>query len=531
MQTKSSFSFRTPDSARQIKKLIRLIPETHSPEFTADPTQPESSLIACSVSLNNLLQFCNLQICPESLARFMLTRDPEQDIFLMESALHEKENGRYSFLGIHPESHYYFNENGIFLQKPAGLIRLEEENPTRLISELLDQRKAALRNDLPPFASGIAGMFSFEYFRSSEPTIPAFKENPNHLDDFDLMVFDSMICFDHYENRLLLTRRISDQNDRSEPVSSIQEDLKNDLAFLLAEYAEYFKNRSAEQTAAFSGHLKSHLVPRFSQSEFEEMVMKAKRHIQEGDIFQIVLSNPHQALYEGRLFESYRSLKSRNPSPYLFYFHSDHLEAVGSSPETLVSLRDDLLKTFPLAGTRKRGKNPEEDQRLEKELLSDPKEIAEHSMLVDLGRNDLGKVSLAGSVHVDSLMQVQRFSKVMHLGSEIVSEMKPEARSIDALCSVHPAGTLSGAPKIRACQLIHDLEGHKRGIYGGAFGYLDDRGGMDFCIAIRLASKSGSMLTIQSGAGIVADSSPALEYQECLAKASAVIEAVQEVSL
>lgn len=254
---------------------------------------------------------------------------------------------------------------------------------------------------------------------------------------------------------------------------------------------------------------------------------KAKHHIKEGDIFQIVLSNRLEADFEGSLLGAYRILRTLNPSPYMFYFSSSDMEVAGASPETLVRLEDGILHTFPLAGTRPRGKTLEEDLYLEKSLLSDEKELAEHNMLVDLGRNDLGKISRFGSVSVEKYHCIERFSHVMHIGSTVRGEIADNRTAIDAVDAVLPAGTLSGAPKIRACQLINDLENNKRGIYGGAIGYLDFTGNLDTCIAIRIVYKKNGKVFVRSGAGIVYDSVPENEYTECINKAAAVVKAIK----
>ena len=258
------------------------------------------------------------------------------------------------------------------------------------------------------------------------------------------------------------------------------------------------------------------------------MVEKAKYHIREGDIFQIVLSNRLEAGFTGSLLGAYRILRTLNPSPYMFYFSSDDMEVAGASPETLVKLEDGVLHTFPLAGTRPRGLTPQEDKALEKELLSDPKELAEHNMLVDLGRNDLGRISKFGTVEVEKYQSIERFSHVMHIGSTVRGQIREDKDALCAIDAILPAGTLSGAPKIRACQLINDLENNKRGIYGGAIGYIDFTGNLDTCIAIRIAYKKNGRVFIRSGAGIVADSVPEKEYQECRRKAAAVVKALEE---
>ena len=240
-----------------------------------------------------------------------------------------------------------------------------------------------------------------------------------------------------------------------------------------------------------------------------------------------MLSDPMTVPATGSLFDVYRVLRTTNPSPYMFYFSSDDIEIAGASPETLAHLENGVLHTFPLAGTRPRGKTDQEDKRLEQELLADKKERAEHNMLVDLGRNDLGKVSCLGSVHVEKYMEIERFSHVMHIGSTVSGLIRPDRDAMDAMDSILPAGTLSGAPKIRACEIIDELEDRKRGIYGGAVGYLDFAGNMDTCIAIRLAYKKDGVVCVQSGAGIVADSIPENEFMECQNKARAVTNALK----
>ncbi|MBQ3333499.1 MAG: anthranilate synthase component I family protein [Thermoguttaceae bacterium] len=257
------------------------------------------------------------------------------------------------------------------------------------------------------------------------------------------------------------------------------------------------------------------------------MVEKGKAYIREGDIFQIVLSNRLEAPFEGSLLNAYRVLRMLNPSPYMFYFSGSDVEVAGASPETLVKLENGILHTFPLAGTRPRGKTEEEDRALEADLLADEKELAEHDMLVDLGRNDLGKISKFGTVEVEKLHSILRFSHVMHIGSTVRGEIRDDCDAFDAIEAVLPAGTLSGAPKIRACQLIGELENNKRGLYGGAIGYIDVARNMDTCIAIRIAYKKNGKVFVRSGAGIVADSVPEKEYQESINKARASLKALE----
>lgn len=264
------------------------------------------------------------------------------------------------------------------------------------------------------------------------------------------------------------------------------------------------------------------------KEKYCEIVEKGKNYIREGDIFQVVLSNRIEADIEGSLLDTYRILRSSNPSPYMFYFSSDDIEIAGASPETLVKLEDGILHTFPLAGTRPRGTDQEEDLAFEQSLLADEKERAEHNMLVDLGRNDIGKISKIGSVEVEKYMCMERFSHVMHIGSTVRGQIREDRDALDAVDSILPAGTLSGAPKLRACEIINELEDNKRGIYGGAIGYIDFTGNLDTCIAIRLAFAKNGKVFVRSGAGIVADSVPETEFAECANKAKAVLRALEE---
>ena len=329
------------------------------------------------------------------------------------------------------------------------------------------------------------------------------------------MLFDKVIAFDHYRQKLLLITGVM-----TEDIETSYEAAKDTLK----EMADLIRNGEKEVFKPLE--LKTEITPHFSEKQYCEMVEKAKEYIREGDIFQVVLSNPMRAEAEGSLFDTYRVLRTENPSPYMFYFSSDDIELSGASPETLAKLENGKISTFPLAGTRPRGKDDEEDKALEAELLKDEKELAEHNMLVDLGRNDIGKVSEIGSVKVEEYLSIERFSHVMHIGSTVTGKIRADKDAVDAVDAILPAGTLSGAPKFRACQIIEELENDKRGVYGGAIGYLDFTGNMDTCIAIRLVYKKNGRICIRSGAGVVADSVPENEFRECINKAKAVVTAI-----
>ena len=341
-------------------------------------------------------------------------------------------------------------------------------------------------------------------------------EDSEAFKDVDLMLFEKVIAFDHVRQKIIFIVNMS-LHDIEVGYNKAVLELKQLVELL----------RKGEKKQEAKGRLMGEVIPLFEKEQFCDMVEQAKQYIREGDIFQIVLSNRLSAPFEGSLLNTYRMLRTINPSPYMFYFSGTDVEVAGASPETLVKLENGILHTFPLAGTRPRGKTNEEDRALSQELLADEKELAEHNMLVDLGRNDLGKISRFGTVKVEKFHTIEYFSHVMHIGSTVRGEICKGKDALDAIEAVLPAGTLSGAPKIRACQLIGELENNKRGIYGGAIGYIDFTGNMDTCIAIRIAYKKNGKVFVRSGAGIVADSVPEKEYTECINKAKAVVDALK----
>ena len=370
---------------------------------------------------------------------------------------------------------------------------------------------------LPSFTGGLVGYFSYDYLAYSEPSVKTEAEDTEHFKDVDLMLFDKVIAFDNHRQKIILICNL----DLSDPETGY-----NKAKMELCQMADLLMYGTRKREPG--GHLTGEVKALFEKERFCDMVRRAQHYIREGDIFQVVLSNRLEAPFEGSLLNTYRILRTLNPSPYMFYFAGTDVEVAGASPETLVKLENGVLHTFPLAGTRPRGKTEEEDRMLEEDLLGDEKELAEHNMLVDLGRNDLGRISRFGSVAVEKFHSIERYSHVMHIGSTVRGEIREDRDAMDAVSAVLPAGTLSGAPKIRACQIIGELENNKRGIYGGAIGYLDFTGNLDTCIAIRIAYKKNGKVFIRSGAGIVADSDPEKEYTECLNKAAAVVRALEE---
>lgn len=442
----------------------------------------------------------------------MILKNISNHCYMLESVAGHEKWGRYTFLGFDPKTQITAVGNDITI----GDVKMKTEDPSIQIREILSRYKSPKFSYLPSFTGGFVGYFSYDFLSYTEPTLRHNAEDTEDFKDVDLMLFDKVIAFDNFRQKIIL---IANMN-LDDPETGY-----NKAKLELEQLASLLRNGVRKKEPA--GHLTTEVTPLFNKEQYCSMVEKAKNHIREGDIFQIVLSNRLSAGFEGSLFNTYRVLRTTNPSPYMFYFSGTDVEIAGASPETLVKLEDGVLHTFPLAGTRPRGKTEKEDKALEAGLLADEKELAEHNMLVDLGRNDLGKISKFGSVQVEKLHSIERYSHVMHIGSTVRGEIRDEFDGLDAVSAVLPAGTLSGAPKIRACQLIAELENNKRGIYGGAIGYIDFTGNLDTCIAIRIAYKKNGKVFVRSGAGIVADSVAEKEYQECINKAAAVIDALR----
>lgn len=448
-------------------------------------------------------------------------RTASRHCYLLESASQTEVWGRYSFLGYEPSMEITCTDGTLQIRKihedgSEEKTVQQVKHPGDAIRQILKEYKSPVLENMPTFTGGLVGYFSYDYIKYSEPKLELTDKTVQDFRDMDLMLFDQVIAFDHYRQKVLLITGVM-TDDLENSYRKAEEKLK--------EMADLIRNGKQKEFPSLK--LKSSIEPQFPKEKYCEMVETAKHYIHEGDIFQVVLSNSMRAKAEGSLFDTYRVLRATNPSPYMFYFSGTDLEVAGASPETLVKLENGTLHTFPLAGTRPRGRDETEDKALEKELLTDEKELAEHNMLVDLGRNDLGKISRFGTVKVEKLHSVERFSHVMHIGSSVSGKIKEEYDALDAIEAVLPAGTLSGAPKIRACQLIGELENNKRGIYGGAVGYIDFAGNMDTCIAIRMAYKKNGKVFVRSGAGIVADSVPEREYEECLNKAKATLKALE----
>lgn len=436
------------------------------------------------------------------------------NVFILESVDSTNKMGRYTFLGYDPKLELTCYNHKLKITT-GTTIEEEVKHPNEYIRKILKENKSPRISGMPTFTGGLVGYFSYDYIKYGEQSLNLNANDEEKFNDVDLMLFDKVIAFDNYRQKIILIVNIK--------VENLEVNYRKAEIELKAMADLIINGKKAEERPL---KIKSDYRSYFSKEQYCNMVVKAKEYIKEGDIFQVVLSNKIEAEIEGSILDAYRVLRSTNPSPYMFYFYSNDIEISGASPETLVKLENNKLYTFPLAGTRKRGKDEEEDLELEKELLADEKELAEHNMLVDLGRNDIGKISEINSVKVDKYMSIEKFSHVMHIGSTVSGTLRSDKDALDAIDSILPAGTLSGAPKLRACEIINELEGNKRGIYGGAIGYIDFTGNLDMCISIRLAFAKNGKVFVRAGAGIVADSVPENEYEECINKSKAVINAL-----
>lgn len=440
-----------------------------------------------------------------------------QRYYLLESVEGGEKWGRYSFLGFNPIVHITCKDKKVTIEDNLKETKvISTEKPFEVLRELLKEYKAPKLKDMPPFTGGLVGYFSYAMIGYAEPVL---KLESSEFNDFDLMLFDKVIAYDHLKQKINIVvnmRTNSILENYGKAVSEIE-----NLHRFITETTTFHKQYTTSK-------------PNFScnvtKEEYCKMVERTKEYIVNGDIFQAVISRRFETEYKDNLLNAYRVLRTTNPSPYMVFMQNDDVQLISTSPETLVRLKDDKLTTFPIAGSRPRGKDKEEDDALEKELMEDAKELSEHNMLVDLGRNDLGKISEFAGVTVTDYMRIQRYSRIMHITSEVEGQKRKDKDALDAIEAILPAGTLSGAPKIRACEIIEEQEKGPRGIYGGAIGYIDFTGNMDTCIAIRMAVKKNNKVYVQAGGGIVADSIPEKEYEESENKAKAVMEAILKAS-
>lgn len=438
-----------------------------------------------------------------------------QSYYLLESIEGGEKWGRYSFLGFNPLLHITCKNGEVTIDDGNKKV-IKTRKPLEVLRELLNQYKAPELPGMPPFTGGLVGYFSYEMIGYAEPVL---KLNSSEFYDFDLMLFDKVIAYDHLKQMISIVVNMKTDNIKEnygEAVANIENIIR-----LINDPVPLEKLKTSSEPV-FECNV--------TKDEYCKMVEKTKEYIVNGDIFQAVISRRFETEYKDSLLNAYRVLRTTNPSPYMVFLQNQEVQLISTSPETLVRLKHGKLSTFPIAGSRPRGKDEAEDEALERELLADEKELSEHNMLVDLGRNDLGKISDFSTVHVTDYMRIQRYSRIMHITSEVDGNIRNDRDALDAIEAILPAGTLSGAPKIRACEIIEEQEKAPRGIYGGAIGYIDFTGNMDTCIAIRMAVKKNNKVYVQAGGGIVADSIPEREYEESENKAKAVIEAIMKAS-
>lgn len=433
--------------------------------------------------------------------------------FLLESIEGGEKWGRYSFIGYDPIMRVSCKNAVVTIDRNGKMKNIETKKPLEVLHSILKDYKSPSLKELPPFTGGLVGYFAYSMIGYVEPKL---KIKSGDFNDYDVMLFDKVIAYDHLKQKICVIVNMSTDKileNYGKATAEIEKiiNLINDSSPL----------------PELKGRMKSDFECNVSEKEYCNIVEKTKEYIRDGDIFQAVISRKFTCKYDGSLINAYRVLRTINPSPYMVYMNIDDDEIISTSPETLVRLQNGRLYTFPVAGSRPRGKTDEEDIALEKSLLSDEKELSEHNMLVDLCRNDLGRISKYDSVEVTKYMVIHRYSKIMHICSQVESNIRDDCDAMDAIESVLPAGTLSGAPKIRACEIIEEQEALPRDIYGGALGYMDFTGNLDTCIAIRMAYKKGENVYVQAGGGIVADSVPKNEYEESANKAAAVMNAVR----
>jgi anthranilate synthase component I len=458
------------------------------------------------------------------VSAFLAVAEKEPEAFLLESIERGEQIGRYTFLGARPYMEVSARGNEVWVRRGRRK-QQHQASAVGVVKELLRQHRPAALPGLPPFTAGAVGFFSYDGVRQLE-NIGEHATDDLSLPDCVLMFFDRLLAFDHLRHQIhiIATADVTAESPRQAYDRAVA-----DIEILEGKLAGGLRSLSWPKKGQTSdGKLKIHSGT--SHPRFVQMVERAKDYIAAGDIFQVVLSQRLDFVPQAAPFDLYRALRRVNPSPYMYFLRMGDTHILGSSPEMLVRVTGRKLEYRPIAGTHPRGKDEAEDTRLEQEMLGDEKERAEHVMLVDLGRNDLGRVSEYGSVKVKDLMYVERYSHVMHIVSALEGKLRQGMDALDAFAACFPAGTLSGAPKVRAMQIIEELEPTRRGIYGGSVLYADFAGNLDSCIAIRTLLMKDQHAYLQAGAGIVADSDPEREYQECMHKAQAVLRAVETAS-
>lgn len=452
--------------------------------------------------------------------------------FLLESVEGEEKIARYSFLAKDPELLLETKNNTVKLTefsktKTKVTQTAIQGSPLTLIRQIMGKYKFVNLDNLPRFCGGLVGYLSYDTVRFFEH-LPEKTKDDLQLPDALLMLAKSLIIFDHLNHKIKIVCcvEIAPKSSQKDKILKYTKALKQ-IDQLISDLQQPLKTPKNKNGRKAQKSVQLNLKSNFTEAEFKNIVEKAKKEIQAGEIIQVVLSQRFKIKLQTDSFNIYRTLRALNPSPYMYYLNFDKIQIVGSSPELLVRCEDGIVETRPIAGTRRRGKDEKEDAMLAEELLNDPKEKAEHIMLVDLGRNDLGRVCQKGSVHLSEFMEIEKYSHVMHIISNVKGKLKPSMDDFDVLQAAFPAGTVSGAPKIRAMEIIEDLEPVRRGPYAGCIGYFSFSGNLDTCITIRTIVAVNGNAYIQAGAGIVADSDPKKEYQETENKAKAQIKAIE----
>ena len=450
----------------------------------------------------------------ENLYKFILV---QKNSFIFESVEKGKIRGRYTIIGFNPDKIYNINKNKVVIDSFNNK-KIIKTNTLQYLNNLIKDFKVKSSNKLPRMSSMLVGYFSYDIIRLIE-RIPDKCKKDISIPDIRLMRPKNLIIYDNLKKKIFFIQNVF----KDEIIQNYE--LKYSL--ISKSFKEFLNFGKIKLPEHFHKNLKSSVIKsNISKKKFKNNVLKAKKYIKKGDIFQVVLSQRFESKIEKPPLEIYNSLRILNPSPFMFYFNYDDFQILGSSPEILVRLLDGQVTIRPIAGTRSRGENKKEDKRLVNELLNDPKELAEHLMLLDLGRNDVGKVSKSNSVKVTEKFKVEKYSHVMHIVSNVIGKQKKNLSIFNTFLSGFPAGTVSGAPKIRAMEIIDELESSKRKLYAGGIGYFTSKQDFDTCIALRTALNKDRKIYVQSGAGIVADSNPNNEYNETVNKAKALLKAI-----
>lgn len=454
---------------------------------------------------------------------FNCLHEAYENCFILESVDNKDQWGRYSYVGINPRAEITLkNHIASVTYRGCETKEIQVDNPIEFFSEIIEAHKAPKFNNRPKLTGGLIGYFAYDMIRYFEKTLVNPPQDDLEMPDASLHLFEELVAYDHLSNKAVIILNINADDNLEEKYAECEK--RKD------EIIEILRNYSPKPKKHYELNKEITVKSNITKEHYLKNVETAKEYIKEGDIFQIVPSQRFEVDNPPDSFDVYRMLRSTNPSPYLYYFSHKDFAIAGASPEMLVSVNDGTVITRPIAGTIKRGETHDEDIKNEQQLINDPKECAEHTMLVDLGRNDIGKVSEFGSVQVTDYMIIERYSKVMHLVSNVKGKLRDDKKPLDALMAVLPAGTLSGAPKVRAMEIIDELETTKRGLYGGTVGYLAFDGSIDTCIAIRTVLFKNNKAYVQAGGGVVADSIPENEYQESVNKSMAVINAIKEAA-